>query len=145
MFDDLDPDSMYPPVPEPSDLTRFFWEGVVAHRLMILRCDRCGFFVHWPRAVCRNCLSMSLTPAEVSGQATLTTWTFPTQPSDPYYRAHIPYTLAVVDLVEQAGLKMVTNLVDYDRDALRIDMPVRVTFREIAPRLTLPLFAPAGA
>ena len=52
-------------------------------------------------------------------------------------------SLAVVELVEQANLKMVTNLVDYDKDALRIDMPVRVAFREVAPGLTLPLFAPA--
>jgi hypothetical protein len=145
VFDDLDPDSIYPPLPAPDELTRFFWDGVAAHRLMIQRCDNCGFYVHWPREVCRNCLSTSLTPADVSGRGTLTTWTFPSQPSDPWYQTHLPYALAVVDLVEQTGLKMVTNLVDYDRDALRIDMPVAVTFREVAPRLTLPLFAPAPA
>jgi uncharacterized protein len=143
VFDDLDPEATYPPVPAPDALTSFFWEGVAAHRLMILRCDQCGFFVHWPREVCQRCLSTSLIPAEVSGDATLATWTFPNQPFDPYYRSHLPYVLAVVELVEQAGLKMVTNLVDYDKDALRIDMPVHVTFREVAPRFTLPLFAPA--
>jgi len=143
MFDDLDTEAVYPPIPNPDDLTQFFWEGVLAHRLMILRCDDCGFYIHWPRQVCPNCLSLSLTPAEVSGQATLATWTFPIQPFDPYYRAHIPYALAVVELVEQSGLKMVTDLVDYDKEALRIDMPVHVVFREVGPGVTLPLFAPA--
>jgi hypothetical protein len=142
MFTELDPNTTYPPVPVPDDSTRFFWEGVAAHRLMVLRCDRCGFYVHWPRPVCPKCLSTSLTPAEVSGDATLATWTFPRQPFDPYFLAHIPYALAVVELVEQANLKMVTNLVDYDRAALRMDMPVRVAFREVGPGMTLPLFAP---
>jgi uncharacterized protein len=145
VFDELDPGAQYPPLPELNDLTRFFWEGVSEHRLLILRCDSCGFYVHWPREVCPKCLSTSLTPGEVSGEATLATWTFPNQPFDPYYRGHIPYVLAVVELVEQHGLKMVTNLVDYDRDHLRIDMPVSVAFREVGPGVTLPLFAPTPA
>lgn len=145
MFEDLDPAATYPPVPAPDALTDFFWQGVAEHRLMILRCDACGFYIHWPRPVCRNCLATSLTPAPVSGDATLATWTFPSQPSDPYYQGHLPYALAVVELVEQAGLKMVTDLVDYDKESLRPDMPVRVTFREIAPQLTLPLFTPVPA
>jgi uncharacterized protein len=145
VFDDLDPNGLYPPVPEPDDLTTFFWEGVKANRLMILRCDQCGFYVHWPRPVCNRCLSTSLEPAEMSGDATLATWTFPSQPFEPYYQKHLPYALAVVELVEQPGLKMVTNLVDYEHDELHIEIPVRVTFREVAPGLTLPLFAPATA
>ena len=145
VFDELDPEAVYPPLPAPDDQTRFFWEGVMEHRLLILRCDDCGFYIHWPREVCPKCLSRSLNPAEVSGDATLATWTFPSQPFDPYYRAHIPYALAVVELVEQPRLKMVTDLVDYDREALRIDMPLHVTFREVAPGVTLPLFAPATA
>jgi uncharacterized protein len=142
VFDHLDPEALYPPLPAANDLTRFFWEGVAEHRLMILRCNTCGFYIHWPREVCRNCQSTSLTPAEVSGEATLATWTFPNQPFDPYFQAHIPYALAVVELVEQKGLKMVTDLVDYDRAELRIDMPMRVTYREVGPGVTLPLFAP---
>jgi hypothetical protein len=145
VFDNLDPSAVYPPLPEPNDLTRFFWEGVEEHRLLILRCDNCGFYVHWPREVCPKCLSTSLTPSEVSGDATLATWTFPSQPFDPYFRSHIPYVLAVVELVEQDGLKMVTNLVDHDRDALHIDMPVHVAYREVGPGVTLPLFAPSPA
>jgi hypothetical protein len=145
MFDDLDAGAVYPPVPNPDELTQFFWEGVIAHRLMILRCDDCGFYIHWPRQVCPNCLSLSLAPSEVSGRATLATWTFPIQPFDPYYRSHIPYALAVVELVEQHGLKMVTDLVDYDKEALRIDMPMQVVFREVGPGFTLPLFAPASS
>jgi uncharacterized OB-fold protein len=141
----LDPEAVYPPLPAPDELTQFFWDAVAEHQLSILRCDQCGFYVHWPRIACPRCGSTSLTPAVVSGDATLTTWTFPNQPFDPYYATHLPYVLAVVELVEQPGLKMVTNVVDCPKEDLRIGMPLRVTFREIAPGCTLPLFAPVGA
>ena len=101
--------------------------------------------MHWPREVCRFCLSTSLTPAPVSGRAKLDTWTIPLQPFDPYYRAHLGYILAVVELEEQEGLKMVTNIVDCAEDDLRIDMPVEVVFTEVAPGYTLPLFKPVSA
>ena len=134
---------LYPPLPQADQLTQFFWDGVAAGRLMILRCDSCGFYIHLPKIVCRRCLSASLTPTEVSGRGVLTTWTVPLQPFDPYYQAHLPYVLAVVELEEQANLKMVTNMVDCEEADLRIEMPVAVTFREIVPGLTLPLFAPS--
>jgi uncharacterized OB-fold protein len=141
----LHPEAVYPPLPEPNDLTRFFWDGVAEHRLMILRCNDCGFYIHWPRVVCSNCLSTNLSPAEVSGDAVLSTWTLPSQPIDPYFRSKVPYVLAVVELVEQHALKMVTNIVDCATDDLRIDMPLHVSFRELAPGCTLPLFTPSPA
>jgi uncharacterized OB-fold protein len=139
-----EPGVLYPPLPAPDPLTQFFWDGVEQHKLMILRCDSCGTYIHLPRVICRVCLSRSLTPVEVSGRARLATWTSPAQPFDPYYRTHLPYVLAVVELVEQENLKMVSNVVDAAEEDLRIEMPLEVTFREVAPGCTLPLFKPAG-
>jgi uncharacterized OB-fold protein len=139
-----EPPMFSPPLPKPDALTQFFWDGVDAHKLLILRCDNCGTYIHLPRDICRVCLSTSLSPAEVSGRATLATWTSPAQPFDPYYRMHMPYVLAVVELVEQANLKMVSNVVDCAEEDLRIDMPLEVTFRELVPGCTLPLFKPVG-
>ncbi len=137
-------DVLYPPLPQPDPLTQFFWDGVSEHRLVILRCDACGFYLHLPKVVCRNCLSTSLTPTEVSGRGILSTWTIPMQPFDPYYQSQVPYVLAVVELEEQPNLKLVTNIVDCAEEDLRIDMPVEVTFREVAPGCILPLFAPTA-
>ena len=71
-------------------------------------------------------------------------WTIPQAPFDPYYQQHIGYVLAVVELVEQPHLTMVTNVVDCPEADLRVEMPLQVTFREVAPGVTLPLFAPAA-
>ena len=42
------------------------------------------------------------------------------------------------------GAPQEKGAVDCAEDDLRADMPVEVTFREVAPGYTLPLFAPAS-
>jgi uncharacterized protein len=129
-----------PLVPEPDDLTRFFWEGVNEGRLLIQRCSGCGKFIHPPRLVCRFCLSTALVPAEVSGGGVLETFTIPLQPFHPWFQQRVPYVLAVVELDEQEDLKLVTNIVDCDEDDLRCGKRVRVDFREVQPGFSLPYF-----
>jgi hypothetical protein len=136
--------AMLPPMPDPSPLTQFFWDGVAEHKLMILRCQNCGKYIHWPRELCRFCLSTNLAPEQVSGQGILATYTVPMQPMDPYFLLKVPYVLAVIELAEQPNLKLVSNIVDCELDDVKITMPVEVTFREVAPGVTLPLFKPAA-
>jgi uncharacterized OB-fold protein len=130
------------PFPVPDTLSRFFWDGLRDRKLLILRCDNCGMFIHFPRDVCRYCLSTELTATEVSGRATLDTWTEPYQSPHPFFAGRVPYIVAIVELVEQAHLKLVSNMVDCPADQLRIDMEVVVDYREAAPGLLLPLFKP---
>jgi uncharacterized OB-fold protein len=39
---------------------------------------------------------------------------------------------------------MMTTLIDVDLAAVRIGMPVEVTFRDVSDTIALPLFRPAG-
>ena len=87
-----------PPLPIPDELTAFFWEGVRAHRLMILRCRNCGHFIHYPRPVCEKCLSEDLAPEQVSGRATLYSYTVTMKPWHPFWVDKVPYVLATVEL-----------------------------------------------
>ncbi len=135
----------FPPLlPEPNAVTQFFWDAVAAHRLEILRCNACGWYVHWPRESCPSCLSTDLSPQQMSGRATLDTFTNVFQPYHPFFFDKVPYALAVVELTEQTALKMVTNIVGVPYEQLRIGMALQVVFREVAPGLTLPLFQPAA-
>jgi uncharacterized OB-fold protein len=132
-----------PPYPEPEEYARFFWEYAKRHQLAIQRCDHCGRYQHWPTPVCRNCSSFSLSPAVVSGQGTLYTFTVATQSFHPYFDDKIPLIIGVVELEEQEGLKLVANLVDCRQEEITIGMPVQVVFRDVTEDLTLPQFAPA--
>jgi uncharacterized protein len=130
----------YPPLPKPDAVSQFFWDGCAEHKLLINRCTQCGRYNHPPRIVCPACLSTSFVPTEVSGRGVVDTFTIPLQPYDGYYAALVPYTLAIVELVEQKHLKMVTNIVDIAPDDVRVGMAVEVVFRDVAPGVTLPLF-----
>ena len=54
----------------------------------------------------------------------------------------VPYVVAEVELVEQRGLRLVTNIVECDLDAVAIGMPVVVCFAR-AGDAHIPLFRPA--
>ena len=130
-------------MPVPNDLTQFFWDGVKQHKLMILQCRACGHYIHYPRPICEACLSEDLAPKEVSGRGTLYSHTVTVQAFHPYWIDKIPYVLATIELVEQADLKMPTNIIECREDQLKVGMAMEVVFEEVAPGLTLPLFRPA--
>ena len=127
-------------MPGIDDLSRAFWEGVSNHQLVIQQCAECGKYQHPPRPVCRFCQSSQLKFAQVSGRATLYSWTIPEQPPHPFFAGKTPYVLASVELVEQAGLRLLTNIVGCPHDDLRIDLPLEVTYHAVTPELTLPYF-----
>jgi uncharacterized OB-fold protein len=122
-------------------LDEHFWRGGAGGRLLILRCDDCGFWLHPPGPVCRRCFGRRLTPAPVSGRGRVRTFTVNHQPWFPALPP--PYVLAIVELVEQPGLQFLTRLVDVEPDAVRAGLAVAVRF-EAHGDVHLPLFAPDG-
>jgi uncharacterized protein len=118
------------PVPEPDALTWFYWEGTQAGQLLIQRCESCGHFQHPPDVVCPRCLSQSLVPTPVSGRGTIYAFTVARQAFDSAYVDDIPYVLGLVELEEQASLRILTNIVDANPDQLTSQLPVEVTFEE---------------
>jgi len=72
-------------------------------RIMGSRCKACGAFSFPPRADCGACMSPDFEFSEVSGQATLHTYTrIDTAPTG--FEDVIPYTIGVADLAEGGRL-----------------------------------------
>ncbi len=132
-----------PGVPD-DPLTNFFWEGARAGELRIQRCQACGTYIHLPRPVCRNCRGFDLAGEPVSGMATLYSYTVTHKPFHPFYVDRVPYTVATVELAEQAGLQLLTRLVDIDDDRIEIGMALQVTFEQLSADLTIAVFTAAG-
>jgi hypothetical protein len=53
--------------------------------------------------------------------------------------------IGLVELVEQPGLRLMTNVIHCPRERLRIDMPLRVVFETVSDEVALPLFEPEDA
>jgi uncharacterized OB-fold protein len=126
------------PLPLPDAETAFFWDGARAERLLINRCSECGFWIHPPKPSCPRCGSGTIAPAAVGGRGVVHTYTV-THTAIPGFEP--PFAVVLVELEEQAGLRLVSNLVDVPPDDVAIGMPVEVVFRAAGAEVTLPLFA----
>jgi uncharacterized protein len=131
------------PVPEPDELTRFYWDGASHGQLLIQRCEGCGLFLFPPGVACPRCLSEALTPTPVSGRGTLYAFTVAQQAFDIAFADDIPYVLGIVELEEQEHLRILTNIVGTDADTLSSGQAVEAVF-EKRGGFTLPQFRPAG-
>lgn len=117
-----------------------FWTGGAQGELRFLCCALCKHLIHPPAPVCPECLSRKLEVATMSGRGTVHTYTVNHQPW--YPGMAIPFVIAVVELVEQPGLRLTTNLVNCPIEQVKIGMPVRVVFENHDP-VWIPLFEPA--
>ena len=118
-----------------------FWRGGADGQLRVLRCAACGHWVHPPAPVCPVCLGRQVAPDVLSGRGVVHSFTVNHQPWNPTMPA--PYVVALVQLEEQPGLRLVTNLVGVDPEQVAIGMAVEVTFEQYDD-VWIPLFAPVA-
>jgi len=130
------------PLPNPTHITKPYWDALRRHEVQIQQCDSCGSWVFYPRALCPRCLSSDLAWKRVSGEGEVYTFTRTRVPTLPEFAAEMPQLLAVIQLAE--GVRMNSVLVDVDPDAIKVGMKVRPVFVDVegADR-TLLHFAPA--
>ncbi len=128
-------------LPRVTPLNEHFWRGGADGELRFLRCQDDGTYVHPPAPICPECLGKNVSPEAVSGRATVLTYTLNHQqwvPSPDH-----PYCIAIVELEEQPGLRLMTNVVNCPAEDVRIGMPVKVLF-EAYEDIFIPVFEPAG-
>lgn len=129
------------PLPVPTPVTRPFWDGLAERRIRIQRCLDCERWVFYPRSHCSHCLSERLEWREVSGAATLYTFTVTRQPTAPFFADEVPQRLAVVQLDE--GVRMTSTLVGVADADIRIGMRLKPVFDVVSADVTMLRFAPA--
>ena len=118
---------------------RAFWQGGEQGRLMIHHCGHCDRWFHPPAPVCPRCSSRSVAPRPVSGKGSVHSFTVNRQVWDAALPD--PYVVAIVELVEQPGLRFVSNVTDCPVDAVHVGMKVAVHFLA-QEDVWIPLFRP---
>ena len=129
--------------------TRGFWAAAARGELAIPRCASCRRFVWYPQPTCPACASEQLPWVNVSGRGTLFSWAVVERALFAAFASKTPYVPGLVALEEDPGVRIVTNLVDCEPGALRIDMPVHVLFRALTfpdsdQRVVAPFFTPSS-
>ncbi len=126
-------------LPRLDDAVRPFWTGGARGELTFWRCQSCGHYLHPPAPICPACLSRHLAAEAVSGRGTLVSFTVNHKQWN--QTVPVPYVIALVELAEQPGLRVLANLTGADPAALEIGTAVRVAF-EREEDVWLPSFQP---
>jgi uncharacterized OB-fold protein len=114
-----------------------FWQGGSRGVLQIYYCAACHRYFHPPNPICPSCNSFDVAPRPVSGRGRVVSFTINRQAWTPELVE--PYVVAIIELVEQANLRLLSNIVDCDPNEVAIDMPVAVTFAHFED-IWIPLF-----
>jgi acetyl-CoA acetyltransferase/uncharacterized OB-fold protein len=133
----------FAPVPAIEPESEAYWTAARAGRLAMTRCRACRWIIHPSRPVCSRCRSRDVAPEDLSGLATVVTYTVNHQRWMP--GLEVPYVVAIVELVEQRNLRLMTNVVECAPDDVHIGMPVAVRFENVTDEVALPVFAPDPA
>lgn len=118
------------------------YRGLMSGRLLINQCRDCARWVYPHRPLCPQCRSWNVRPTEVSGRGTLYMYTVIYQSRDVNAPLQQPVVTAAIELNEQKGLRYLARIVHCPHEALRVDMPVKLTWIQEQGRIW-PAFEPA--
>ena len=125
-------------VPELNDLNRIFWTSGATSELKITKCEKCRRWVFPLSTRCPDCDGHTIYQV-TSGRGTVFSHTTNLQPFNP--AVPVPYDIAIVELVEQEGLRFITNVVGCAPEDVYIGMPVHVAFEQHG-EVFVPVFTP---
>lgn len=127
------------PAPPLTARTEQYWRSGADGKLRIARCQSCEYYLHPPLPVCSQCHGRTISFEAVSGKGTI--WSYTINRYQWSKGLKPPYIVAEVELLEQEGLKIVTNVVGLNVEDAEIDMQVHVEFEQ-AGDAYIPVFRP---
>ncbi|MBE3587920.1 MAG: Zn-ribbon domain-containing OB-fold protein [Thermoanaerobacteraceae bacterium] len=127
------------PVPKKTPETAKFWEGCQQGKFLLQKCDDCGKYIYYPRAICPQCMSSRLSWVESTGRGEV--YSFSVHHRGPTKGFKPPYVVALIDLEE--GVRVMSNVIGCDPGEVKIGMKVKVTFEQLSDEIFLPKFLPA--
>ena len=132
-------DKSFGPLPALEEPNTFFWTAGKDGQLLIQQCGECAYWLHPPGYFCPQCQSENIQPQVVSGLGSIVAVTVNYQPWMP--KQQVPYVVALVELDEQAGLRLTTNSIGVEPEAVAIGQRVKVVFEQ-REDVWMPLFTP---
>ncbi len=116
------------PSPEPDSVSLPYWQAARAGQLVVQRCGHCGCSQFPPDLLCRRCQSDNVDFEAVSGAGHVFSFGIYTRTFDPAFPA--PYVLALVELADRPGVRLMTNIVATPAELVRVGLSVEVCFED---------------
>jgi uncharacterized protein len=118
------------PKPAGDGLEAPFWEGTRGHELRIQRCQDCATWQWGPEWLCHHCLSWSVGWEAVAPLGELYAWERVWHPTHPALRGAVPYRVALVELPQAGGVRVIGTLLGDPLDEPAIGASVEAVFED---------------
>ncbi|WP_285320312.1 OB-fold domain-containing protein [Pseudarthrobacter sp. lyk4-40-TYG-27] len=119
------------PVPQCTPENQPFWDAMAEHRFLVPRCQDCGTYGWVPYPACRECLSENLEWTQVSGEATVYSFTI-VHRGPGAFNEDAPYAIVAAALAEDpVRLVLLANTTGIPNEDLKIGMPVRIAYEDL--------------
>lgn len=126
------------PLPDLAGHAGEFYGFCKEGELRFQRCASCHSWRHVPRELCAECGSWDWTWERSSGKGEVYTWTVVGRALHPAFAESCPYAPTVIELDE--GVRLLSEVVDVDPEALEIGMRVEIVFEHVTGEISLPKF-----
>ena len=112
------------PGPERDGLSKPYWEGLKAGRLVIQRCSGCGIWQWGPEWICHACHCFDLAWEEIRPEGRIFSWERVWHAVHPALKAAVPYLVVLVELKELNTVRLIGNLLGNPRQQVAIGSEV---------------------
>ena len=130
------------PMPVPTPTTQPFWDALAQHTIRIQYSPSAQRYVFYPRVLAPGTLADDLEWREISGAASLHTYTVAHRPVAPHFADAVPHIVAVAQWDE--GPRFATEIVNAEPSELRVGMRIRPVFVDVPEEgITLLRYEPA--
>jgi uncharacterized OB-fold protein len=127
-------------VPQVDDDSREYFAALARGEFVLQWLPRSGW-QHYPRPAALYTADNQPEWRPASGRGTVHTFTVVRHHGMPYFKAKIPYVVAMIELPE--GVRMMGNVTGIDADEVRIGLPVELYSVRIADDIGIPFWRPA--
>ena len=129
------------PIPEPTAVTRPFWEAAARGQLVVQRCVACSHLRFPPGPVCPECLEERAEWHPLSGRGRVLSHLVFHQGYGAPWNAELPYSVVMLELDE--GPRMFSDIDDPDKKWVAADLVgrrVAVWFDCVSDGIAVPRF-----
>lgn len=133
-----------PPQPLPDADTEGFWHATKRGEIALCRCQDCRRWQHPPVERCRTCAGPTAFEP-IGGGGSVFSFIVVHRASVPGFSSLLPCVVALIELDEQPGLRLVSRLADVEPGAVQIGQRVQAEIADLpGGEYRIPIFRPAG-
>jgi uncharacterized OB-fold protein len=128
-------------IPEPSEKSKPYFEGVNEGKLRLQVCAECLTW-HYPVVrLCSSCGSRSIEWRDTKGKGIVYSHGRLRRAFHPRHEGRLPIVIAQIDIEE--GLRLYSNLIGVSPTSVKVGDPVELAFETLPDGAKLPVFKPS--